>query len=429
MENHDVIVCPNCGNQVEDTSLTFCPDCGINMHQHPYDSEAEKSEKEEQTGLLKQPIRIWRFAIPLWLLLIMGCCTLCFAASAVNVGFRSIGILPTDTPTVTPTSITNTPMPTHTPRPTNTQEPTSTPKPTNTPRPTNTPEPTSTPDRQAAQVIQVVDGDTIEVELDGQIHAVRYIGIDSPESVAPNQPVEWMSRQATEANEDLVQGKTVYLEEDVSGKDQYGRLLRYVFLADGTFVNAELVRLGYAQAKAYPPDVKYQDRLREVQQIAQNEEVGLWGPTATPLPASPTPIPPTATPAPPTSAPPTATPQVQPTITQPPQAAPGKVEITYIFYDGVVKRVESDEYAVIKNVGGSPINLGGWRLNAGDEGQDFIFPNFELQPGQACRVYTNEHHPETCGFSFGIGHAIWNNKGNCGYLYDSTGAEVSSYCY
>jgi len=91
--------------------------------------------------------------------------------------------------------------------------------------------------------------------------------------------------------------------------------------------------------------------------------------------------------------------------------------------------VKNGECAVTRNGGGSPVNLGGWRLNAGDPGQDFGFPGFDLGPGQECRVYTNEYHPESCGFSFGSGKAIWNNKGDCGHLYDNTGAELSTYCY
>jgi hypothetical protein len=74
-------------------------------------------------------------------------------------------------------------------------------------------------------------------------------------------------------------------------------------------------------------------------------------------------------------------------------------------------------------------NIGGWRLHADDAGQDFFFPSFELAPGQTCRVYTNEDHPEYCGFSFERGTAIWNNQGDCGYLYDAGGAQVSEYCY
>jgi hypothetical protein len=112
-----------------------------------------------------------------------------------------------------------------------------------------------------------------------------------------------------------------------------------------------------------------------------------------------------------------------------PAQQPGKVIIQSVFYDGAVPRVESDEYAVVANVGGTSASIGGWRLNAGDPGQDFVFPSFDLQPGQACRVYTNEYHPEHCGFSFGSGKAIWNNKGDCGHLYDMSGQEVSQYCY
>lgn len=123
----------------------------------------------------------------------------------------------------------------------------------------------------------------------------------------------------------------------------------------------------------------------------------------------------------------------QPAPTATPAAPAGgtaNVIIQSVFYDGVVYRVESDEYAVIANTGTAAINIGGWLLNAGDPGQNFTFPNFNLAAGQVCRVYTNENHPESCGFSFGIGRAIWNNTdADCGYLYDASGKEVSNYCY
>ena len=113
-----------------------------------------------------------------------------------------------------------------------------------------------------------------------------------------------------------------------------------------------------------------------------------------------------------------------------PVPEPGDVVISYIWYDGDVYMVESDEYAEIVNLRDAPINLDGWRLTAGNRGQDFDFPDFELQPDQRCRIYTDEHHPATCGFSFEhTGGAIWYNKGDCGHLYDATGAEVSRYCY
>jgi hypothetical protein len=161
-------------------------------------------------------------------------------------------------------------------------------------------------------------------------------------------------------------------------------------------------------------------------------------PTDTPIPTitvapptrTPTPMPPTATAAPPTKTPipvsPTSTPQPLTATAIPGQAS---VEITNVFYDGVNGRNEPDEFAEITNVGAVPVNLKGWRLNAGAPGQDFILPEFNLQQGQSCRIYTNENHPESCGFSFGSKQALWNNGGDCGYLYDATSALVDKCCY
>jgi LysM repeat protein len=126
-----------------------------------------------------------------------------------------------------------------------------------------------------------------------------------------------------------------------------------------------------------------------------------------------------------TSVTPTATPTRTPTRT----VTPPGVIIQSINFDGDVPQVESDEYAVITNAGIVSQNIDGWRLFADDAGQNFIFPSFELAPGQTCRVYTNEDHPEYCGFSFERGSAIWNNEGDCGYLFTTSGAEVSRYCY
>lgn len=148
---------------------------------------------------------------------------------------------------------------------------------TPTPLPASAARPTATPVRAPARVVRVVDGDTIVVAIDGEEYRVRYIGIDTPETVHPDKPVEWMGPEASAANKALVEGKTVYLEKDISETDQYDRLLRYVFLEDGTFVNAELVRLGYAQVSTYPPDVRYVDLYLEMQRAAQAAGRGLWG--------------------------------------------------------------------------------------------------------------------------------------------------------
>jgi len=262
-----------------------------------------------------------------------------------------------------------------------------------------------------ARVRKVVDGDTIQVSIDGKDYTLRYIGIDTPETVQPNHPVEWMGPEATAANEALVAGETVYLEKDVSETDRYGRLLRYVYLADGTMVNAELVRRGYAHSSAYPPDVKHQELLDRAEREAREAGRGLWGREGPSTPAANTP-------------PPTLSPQPQPT----PAGNSGLV-IAAIHYRGEIKPDEPDEYCEIRNDGLAAVDLAGWRQNAGSEGQDLIFPSFHLQPGQACCVYTNQVHPETCGFSFGRSGALWRNRGDCGRLYDPTGALVAESCY
>jgi micrococcal nuclease len=135
-----------------------------------------------------------------------------------------------------------------------------------------------TSERTPAQVVRVIDGDTVEVEIEGQEYRLRYIGIDAPETVKDGTPVEWIGPEASAANRALVMGKVVYLEKDISETDRYGRLLRYVFLADGTFVNGELVRQGYAQVITYAPDVKYQELLRTFEREAWDEGRGLWQP-------------------------------------------------------------------------------------------------------------------------------------------------------
>lgn len=129
---------------------------------------------------------------------------------------------------------------------------------------------------QEGRVVHVVDGDTIDVLAGGRRVRVRYIGINAPESVDPRRPVECFGREAAAKNKELVDGKVVRLERDVSETDRYGRLLRYVYVGD-LFVNAELVRLGYAQAVTYPPDVKYQELFLALEREAREAGRGLWG--------------------------------------------------------------------------------------------------------------------------------------------------------
>ena len=330
-------------------------------------------------------------------------------------------------------------------------------------------------DGDIAIVNRIIDGDTIEVLLAGEPARVRYIGIDTPEQGEPG------GDEATAFNTELVAGQQVILVRDVSETDRYGRLLRYVYLADGTFVNEVLVTAGYAVAATFPPDVAYAENFQAWEATARDAGNGLWSPasqeaaetvvevpvteasaTLAPLVAasstataspSPTAIPsrtatnlptivPTSTPLPPTIAAPlatatplppaTATQAPQPTATEPPPAAPSLI-INYIYYDGQVANVESDEYIELINNGTVVVNLRGYRINADDQGQDYTFDiDLNLAPGQTCRIYTNQDHPEHCqGFaaSFHNGRAIWANDGECGHLFDPSGAEVSTWCY
>ncbi len=122
---------------------------------------------------------------------------------------------------------------------------------------------------ETAVVTRVIDGDTVVIDT-GQ--RVRYIGIDTPE-VYPQPEAGGM--EAWQANRKLVEGKKVRLERDVSDTDKYGRLLRYVYVND-TLVNAELVRLGLAEARAYPPDTEYQDLLEQLETEARQVGRGMW---------------------------------------------------------------------------------------------------------------------------------------------------------
>jgi micrococcal nuclease len=162
-------------------------------------------------------------------------------------------------------------------------------EPTPTPEPTPEPDPTFRPDGQTtdAVVMRVTDGDTIIAAFGGRRHSIRYIGIDAPETADPDSNIQAIGRQATAVNAALVEGMTVVLEKDVSDVDQFDRLLRHVWLTDGTtwtLVNLELVSQGLASANSYPPDVKYDAIYRNAEALARASGRGLWRPT----PAKPT---------------------------------------------------------------------------------------------------------------------------------------------
>ncbi len=127
----------------------------------------------------------------------------------------------------------------------------------------------STPDQdgEEARVLRVIDGDTIDVEINGERQRVRYIGMNTPER---NEPC---FDEATVANVELVQGKSVMLVKDVSDTDRYDRLLRYVYVGD-TFVNEELVRQGYAEAVLYRPDYRHYEQFSALEAVVAGSGLG-----------------------------------------------------------------------------------------------------------------------------------------------------------
>ncbi|MCB9453833.1 MAG: thermonuclease family protein [Anaerolineaceae bacterium] len=112
-----------------------------------------------------------------------------------------------------------------------------------------------------ATVTRIIDGDTIDVSMNGQTYRVRYIGMNTPESD------QVCYSEATQANALFVQGKTVRLVKDVSDTDQYGRLLRYVYVGD-LFVNQALVEQGFAEVVSYPPDTAQFETFKRLEQQA-----------------------------------------------------------------------------------------------------------------------------------------------------------------
>ena len=224
---------------------------------------------------------------------------------------------PTNRPSPSPENIPPTVIHTDTPTPTNTPTPT-------TPQMPPTPIPTEikTDDRQTYRVVKVVDGDTIAVDINGETESIRMIGIDTPETVDPRKPVQCFGVEASSKAKSILEGKSVRLETDPTqgDRDKYGRLLRYVFLENGTHFNELMIIEGYAFEYTYQLPYKYQNEFKQAEIEAREAKRGLWAdntcsgnlafPTTVPIP---TPIPETPAntptiPAPtPTTIPPLAT--------------------------------------------------------------------------------------------------------------------------
>jgi endonuclease YncB( thermonuclease family) len=262
--------------------------------------------------------------------------------------------------------------------------------------PSGHPTPTGIPTRELAFVQQVIDGDSIKVVVDGSEYDLRYIGIDSPEAGMP------LSKDATLENMRLVESQIVELEHDISKVDQYGRLLRYVYLLDGTLVNAELVRLGLAVAHAYPPDTKYQALLESTEMIAKDAGIGIWAP----LP--------------------------EPTSTNNPESK------DYLHIDPACSQFnapgndnenKNEEYVCVVNSGAVNVDMQGWKIHD-DYGWTFQFPSYILESRAQVQIFTGCGTDTTTKLYWCKDEtAVWNNDGDCVLLKDVDGELAAEYCY
>ncbi|HVO42348.1 MAG TPA: thermonuclease family protein [Aggregatilineales bacterium] len=135
-------------------------------------------------------------------------------------------------------------------------------------------------DLPSVRIVNVVDGDTVDVSLNGKSVPVRLIGINTPETVDPRKPVECFGKEASDRAKAILSNQTVYLESDSSqqDRDKYDRLLRYIWFSDGRFFNLDMVAQGYAYEYTYDVPYKYQALFKQAQQQAQSRQLGLWSP-------------------------------------------------------------------------------------------------------------------------------------------------------
>ena len=225
-------------------------------------------------------------------------------------------------------------------------------------------------------VTDVIDGDTIEVQVDGLglPLRVRYIGIDTPDRGA------CFRAEAKGRNEQLVRSKRVRLEWDKSARDRRLRYLCYVHV-DGVMVNEVLVREGFALAYTYPPDVRHARELVQLEEVARDRGLGLWGECV----------------------PPKSQPPPEPSRERP-------VSLTYIKYCGL------DEYVRVTNRFSESVTLVGWTIVSATGGQVYAIPaQTTLGPYESLYIHSGEDAEERDPW-----HLLWRR----GYVWNDTGDTV-----
>lgn len=265
------------------------------------------------------------------------------------------------------------------------------PKNTSSPTSSSNP-PTSLPEgSESASVVSVIDGDTIRVDyVGGSNESVRLIGINTPESD------ECYGPEASTALSVLVDQQNVVMARDVSNRDQFGRLLRYIYLPDGTFVNLVMVRQGYALAREFPPDTSQADVLAAAQAEAEAESLGLWAEDACGTPVD------------------------------------ANLIITHVEADAPGNDNENlnGEWVEITNQRLSSTDLTGWVLKDESASHRYNFPSsFILDTGADVRVLTGCGTDTTTSLYWCSGGAVWNNSGDTAFLLDPSGNIHAQYGY
>lgn len=140
------------------------------------------------------------------------------------------------------------------------------------------------PTQAGYRVVKVVDGDTMDVDIDGKVERLRLIGIDTPETVDPRREIQCFGIEASNKAKELLNGQFVTLEADESQgeRDKYKRLLRYVILPDGTNFNKYMISEGYAHEYTYDDAYNYQTEFKQAEQDARNSNIGLWNQSVCP---------------------------------------------------------------------------------------------------------------------------------------------------
>ncbi|MDA0352478.1 MAG: lamin tail domain-containing protein [Chloroflexi bacterium] len=241
-----------------------------------------------------------------------------------------------------------------------------------------------------AAVVSVTDGDTLNARIGGVVEAVRLIGINTPEQG------ECFAAEATARLSLLVAGGEVRLDRDGSDRDQFGRLLRYVYVGD-TLVNDVMVREGYALAVRYEPDTAMAAQLASAQAAAAAAGRGLWASNACG------------------------------------SAAAGSIEVAFIHYDaaGDDNQNKNDEWVDLQNTGGATLDLTGWSVKDESASHRYYFPaGFTLAPNATVRLYTGCGADSAAALYWCFGQsAIWNNGGDTVFVIDPAGNVSVSQTY